>query len=38
MDITTIKMAMLAMSDKNAGSLRIAKKLGITTNDIVYVY
>ena len=37
MDITTIKMAMLAMSDKNAVAKEVAKKLGITTTTM-YMY
>lgn len=37
MDITTIKMAMLAMSDKNAVAKEVAKKLGITTTTL-YMY
>ena len=37
MDITTIKMAMLAMSDKNAVAKEVAKKLGSTTTTL-YMY
>ena len=37
MDITTIKMAMLAMSDKNAVAKEVAKKLVITTTTL-YMY
>ena len=37
MDITTIKMAMLALSDKNAVAKEVAKKLGITTTTL-YMY
>ena len=37
MDITTIKMAMLAKSDKNAVAKEVAKKLGITTTTL-YMY
>ena len=37
MDITTIKMAMLAMSDKNAVAKEVENKLGITTTTL-YMY